>query len=93
LRNQGLRCAKAKMLLYRRAKFVFNTFFGLFRLFSFCFVSIERPKLPDSIFNRSKRLVSDSVETSFGSSFGCFKSKLVFLGGTNVNSAKLYSML
>jgi hypothetical protein len=27
--------------------------------------------------NRNKRLVSDSVETSFGSSFGCFESKLV----------------
>jgi hypothetical protein len=27
--------------------------------------------------NRNKRLVSDSFETSFGSSFGCFESKLV----------------
>jgi hypothetical protein len=58
----------------------FNTFFGLFRLFSFCFGSIETPKLPVSIYNRNnrkKRLVSDSVETSFGSSFGCYESKLV----------------
>ena len=27
--------------------------------------------------NRNKRFVSDSAETSFGSSFGCFESKLV----------------
>jgi hypothetical protein len=27
--------------------------------------------------NRNKRLVSDSVETSFGSIFGCFESKIV----------------
>ncbi len=27
--------------------------------------------------NRNKRLVSDSAETSFGSSFGCFDAKLV----------------
>jgi hypothetical protein len=27
--------------------------------------------------NRNKRFVSDSFETSFGSSFGCFESKLV----------------
>jgi hypothetical protein len=58
----------------------FATFFGLFRLFSFCFGSIETTKLPVSILNRNnrnKRLVSDSFETSFGSSFGCFESKLV----------------
>jgi hypothetical protein len=57
-----------------------KTFFGLFRLFSFCFGSFETPKLPVSIFNRNnrnKRLVSDSFETSFGYSFGCFESKLV----------------
>jgi hypothetical protein len=57
-----------------------NTFSGLFRLFSFCFGSIETPKLPVSIFNRNirnKRLVSDSFETSFGSSFGYFESKQV----------------
>jgi hypothetical protein len=53
-----------------------NTFFGLFRLFSFCFGSFETPKLPVLIFNwnnRNKRLVSESIETSFG----CFESKLV----------------
>jgi hypothetical protein len=27
--------------------------------------------------NRNKHLVSDSIDTSFGSSFGCFESKLV----------------
>jgi hypothetical protein len=27
--------------------------------------------------NRNKRFVSDSAKTSFGSSFGCFESKLV----------------
>ncbi len=27
--------------------------------------------------NRNKRLVSDSAKTSFGSSFGCFDTKLV----------------
>ncbi len=27
--------------------------------------------------NRNKRFVLDSAETSFGSSFGCFESKLV----------------
>jgi hypothetical protein len=42
-----------------------NTVFSLDRLIYFCFRSIETPKLPFSIFNRNKRLVSDSVETSF----------------------------
>jgi hypothetical protein len=59
---------------------IFNTFFGLFRLFYVCFGSIETRKHPVSIFNRNnrnKRPVSDSVKTSFGSSFGCFESKLV----------------
>jgi hypothetical protein len=44
------------------------------------FGSIETPKHAVSILNRNnrnKRLVSDSVETSFGSIFGCFESKLV----------------
>jgi hypothetical protein len=59
---------------------VSTLFFGLFRLSSFCFGSIETPKRPVSILNRNnrnKRLVSDSFETSFGSIFGCFESKLV----------------
>ena len=30
--------------------------------------------------NRNKRFVSDSAETSFGSSLGCFESKLVSKG-------------
>jgi hypothetical protein len=45
-----------------------------------CFGCFETPKLPVSILkrnNRNKRLVSDSVKTSFGSSFGCFDTKLV----------------
>ncbi len=45
-----------------------------------CFGCFETPKLPVSILkrnNRNKRLVSDSAETSFGSSFGCFDTKLV----------------
>ena len=48
----------------------------VFRLFRFnrnietlCFC-IERN-------NRNKHFVSDSAETSFGSSYGCFESKLV----------------
>jgi hypothetical protein len=68
-------------LFYWYTIFVYQfTFFGLFRLFLLCFGSIETPKLAVSIQNRNnrnKRLVSDSVETSFGSSFGCFESKLV----------------
>jgi hypothetical protein len=43
-------------------------------------LSIETPKLAVSVQkrnNRNKRFVSDSAETSFGSSFGCFESKLV----------------
>jgi hypothetical protein len=52
----------------------------LFRFLFHCFGSIETPKHAVSILNRNnrnKRLVSDSVETSFGSIFGCFESKLV----------------
>jgi len=41
---------------------------------SVCFVSIETSKISN---NRNKRFVADSAETSFGSSFGCFESKLV----------------
>ncbi len=47
---------------------------------SVCFGSIETSKLSVSVQkrnNRNKRFVSDSAETSFGSSFGCFESKLV----------------
>ncbi len=45
-----------------------------------CFGSIETSKLSVSVQkrnNRNKRFVSDSAETSFGSSFGCFESKIV----------------
>ena len=48
----------------------------------FCFGSIETEKLSVSVKNRNKRnkrFVSDSAETSFGSIFGCFESKLVLL--------------
>jgi hypothetical protein len=51
----------------------------LFRLVSVCFGSIEKSKLSISVLkrnNRNKRFVSDSAETSFGSSFGCFEPKL-----------------
>ncbi len=56
---------------------------GLFRFPSVCLVSfglIETPKLGVSIYKRdnlNKRFVSDSVGTSFCSSFGCFESKIV----------------
>jgi hypothetical protein len=53
---------------------------SLFWFLFLCFGSIETPKHAVSILirnNRNKRLVSDSIETSFGSSFGCFESKLV----------------
>ena len=46
------------------------------------FGSIETPKVVVSVQNRNnrnKRFVLDSAETSFGSSFGCFESKLVSL--------------
>ncbi len=54
--------------------------FGLFRSVSVSFDFTETPKLAVSILkrnNRNKRFVSNSAETSFGSSFGCFESKLV----------------
>ncbi len=47
---------------------------------SVSFGSIETSRLSDSVLkqnNRNKHFVSDSAETSFGSSFGCFESKLV----------------
>ena len=46
---------------------------------SVCFGSIETPKLAVSVWKRNnwnKSFVSDSAKTSFGSSFGCFESKL-----------------
>jgi hypothetical protein len=46
----------------------------------FVLVVWKQPKLPVLILKRNngnKRLVSDSAETSFGSSFGCFDTKLV----------------
>ncbi len=52
----------------------------LFWLVFVCFGCFEKPKHPVSILkrnNQNKRLVSDSAETSFGSSFGCFDTKLV----------------
>jgi hypothetical protein len=52
----------------------------LFRLIFVCFGCFKTLKLPVSILkrnNQNKRLVSDSAETSFGSSFGCFYMKLV----------------
>ena len=51
-----------------------------FGLPSVCFGSIKTPKLAVSVQernNRNKSFVSDSAETSFGSSFGCFESKVV----------------
>jgi hypothetical protein len=45
-----------------------------------CFGPIETPKLSVSVQNRNNRnkhFVSDSAETNFGSSFGCFEAKLV----------------
>jgi hypothetical protein len=47
---------------------------------SVCFGSFETSKFSGSVEkrnNRNKCFVSDSAETSFGSSFGCFESKLV----------------
>jgi hypothetical protein len=51
--------------------------FGLFRMVFGCFGYIETPKQAVSILKRNKRLVSDSAETSFGSSFGYIETKLV----------------
>ncbi len=52
----------------------------LFRLSFVCFGCFETPKLPALILkrnNRNKRLVWYSAETSFGSSFGCFDTKVI----------------
>ena len=54
--------------------------FSLFWLAFFCFGSIETQKLAVLVKirnNRNKHFVSDSAETSIGSIFGCFESKLV----------------
>jgi len=54
--------------------------FSLFRFVSVNFGLTETPKLAVSLWrgnNRNKHFVSDNAETSFGSSFGCFESKLV----------------
>ena len=56
--------------------------FGLFRFAFFCFGLIETQKLAVSVWNRNNRnkhFFWDSAETSFGSIFGCFESKLVSL--------------
>ncbi len=58
----------------------FSACFGLFRFISVYFGLTETPKLAVSLWkrnNRNKRFVSDSAETGFGFSFGCFESKLV----------------
>jgi hypothetical protein len=52
----------------------------LFRLVFCLFGCFKTPKLPVSILkqnNRNRRLVLDSAKTIFGSSFGCFDTKLV----------------
>jgi hypothetical protein len=65
---------------------------------SVCFGSIETSKLSVSVLkrnNRNKRFVSDSAETSFGSSFGCFESKLFSkdtLVGCPRNKQKYFSV-
>jgi hypothetical protein len=69
-------------------------FYQICCCFSWSFVCVgcfETPKLPVSILkrnNRNKRLVSDSAETSFSSSFGCFDTKLV-LEDTLINKVTL----
>jgi hypothetical protein len=60
--------------------YIFYLFSVCFGLIFACFGSIETPKHAVTILkrnNRNKHLVSDCVETSFGSSFGCFESNLV----------------
>ncbi len=60
--------------------------------YSVCFGSIETSKLFVSVLkrnNQNKRFVSDSAETSFCSSFGCFESKLVKTKDTLGESAEL----
>jgi hypothetical protein len=67
----------------------FYVFFGLFQFLFHCFGSIETPKHAVSILNRNnrnKRLVSDSVETSFGSIFRLFRIETSFVGHPNIDS-------
>jgi hypothetical protein len=52
---------------------LFRLVFCLFRLLR----NTETPCFDIKAKNRNKHLVSDSAETSFGSSFGCFDTKLV----------------
>jgi hypothetical protein len=65
--------------------YMFTLFRFVFRFGFFCFGLIETPKYVVLIFNQNNRnnqnkhLVSDSIKTSFGSSFGCFESKLFLL--------------
>jgi hypothetical protein len=59
-----------------------NIFFGLIRCFGPASkqpkqTEFSRNKPKKSLNNRNKRLVSNSAETSFGSSFSCFDTKLV----------------
>jgi hypothetical protein len=57
-----------------------------------CFGCFKTPKLPVLILkrnNRNKCLVSDSAETSFSSSFGCFDMKLVSEDTLVANVSKL----
>ncbi len=63
-----------------KKKAEFSACFAWFRFVSVNFGLTETPKLAVLLKkrnNRNKRFVSDSAETSFGSSFGCFESKLV----------------
>ena len=74
--------------------------FGLFRFAFFCFGLIETLKLAVSVWNRNNRnkhFFFDSAETSFGSIFSCFESKLVLLdtifAPLKVAYLKLYTTL
>jgi hypothetical protein len=61
-------------------RLIFEQICGCFCWSFVCFGCFETPKLPVLILkrnNRNKRLVLDSAETSFGSSFSCFDTKLV----------------
>jgi hypothetical protein len=56
------------------------SFVSFFRMVFECFACIETPKQAVSVLkrnNRNKHLVSDSAETSFGSSFDYIETKLV----------------
>jgi hypothetical protein len=61
-------------------RFIFEQISCCFSWSFVCFGCFETPKLPVLILkrnNRNKHLVSYSAETSSGSSFGCFDTKLV----------------